>query len=335
MNIFLIPYTWTRHFAVAFVCAGAALLAWWAVLTIAVIHPLWTVEWDGAAYITALCTAVAGASTLAEASLRRAPVYRRILHTAASASLSGLFSLVGYWMWQGVIGPLLVSDAAKTDLLDPTLVSLRYRILAFVFAGMQAGIGPLVLRRGAGFFAHMGAGVAAGLLAASAWYVFGYSKAWFGLSDLYLASAAGAFTFGGAFGLLSWGIPDNLYAGWIRVVSEARHGRRIPIDGLDGGVRERFFGHFPRGLDLFLPAEDGVMELHVSVMVTRTQEYRGRGLTLQPTIVRRFLERIDLRYDARRPAPLETRLSSGDRLLLGPTADPTVVEFLMLPREER
>jgi hypothetical protein len=32
---------------------------------------------------------------------------------------------------------------------------------------------------------------------------------------------------------------------------------------------------------------------------------------------------------------LETRLSSGDRLLLGPQNDPTVVEFIMLPREER
>lgn len=335
MNIFLIPYTWMRHFSVAFVCAAAALLAWWAVLTIAVLFPVWTVEWDGAMYISTLCASVAGASTLAEASLRRISLWKRVLSTAGSAMVSGLLSLAGYWMWHGAIGPLLLPDELAADLSEPTLVSLRYRVAAFLFAGLQTGIGPLIFRKGAGFFAHMGAGVAAGLLAAAAWYVFGYPTSFIGLSDLYLASAAGAVVFGGSFGLLAWGIPDNLYAGWLRIVSETRHGRRIPIDGADGGVRERFVGHFPRGLDLFLPAEDGVMELHISVMVTRRQEYRARGLTLQPTLVRRFLERIDLRYDPRRAAPLETRLSSGDRFSLGPPADPTVVEFIMLPREER
>jgi hypothetical protein len=335
VNIFLIPYTWTRHFAVAFVCAGAALLAWWLVLALAVLFPVWPVSWDGAVYITALCVAVAGASTLAEASLRRNPLWRRVLVTVGSACISGLLSLVAYWAWTALVGPLLLGDTSAADLAEPTLVSLRYRVMAFLFAGVQASVGPLVFRRGAGFFSHLGAGLAAGLFGAATWYVLGYSKSVFSFSDLYLAGAGGALAFGGTFGLLAWGIPDNLYAGWIRVVSETRHGRRIPVDGADGGVRERFLGHFPRGLDLFLPAEDGVMELHISVMVTRRQEYRARGLTLRPTLVKRFLERIDLRYDARRPAPLETKLSSGDRLQLGPASDPTVVEFLMLPREER
>ncbi len=335
MNIFLIPYTWMRHFSVAFVCAGATLLAWWGVLALSVLLPIWPVQWDGAIYLASLCAAVAAASTLAEASLRRAPLWKRALQTMGSATISGGLSLVGYWSWTGLVGPMVFSEGAGVDVLEPTLVSLRYRVLAFLFAGMQAGIGPLVFRRGAGFFSHLGAGVAAGLLAGASWYILGYPKSAIGLSDLYLASAGGALVFGASFGLLAWGIPDNLYAGWLRVVSETRHGRRIPIDAPDGGPRERFLGHFPRGLDLFLPAEDGVMELHISVMVNRKQEYRARGMTLQPTLVRRFLERIDLRYDARRPAPLETRLSSGDRLSLGPPNDPTVVEFVMLPREER
>ncbi len=335
MNIFLIPYTWMRHLSVALVCSGATLLAWWFVLALAVISPVWTVGWDGAVYVTSLSAAVAGASTLAEASLRRLPLWKRVLRTAGSALISGVLSLAGYWSWHGVMGPLVFDDVAGIDLSEPTLVSLRYRMAAFLFAGVPAGVGPLVFRRGAGFFSHMGAGAAAGLMAGATWYVLGYPKSFIGLSDLYLASAGGALVFGATFGLLAWGIPDNLYAGWMRVVSETRHGRRIPVDAPDGAVRERFIGHFPRGLDLFLPAEDGVMELHVSVMVTRKQEYRARGLTLNPTHVRRFLERIDLRYDARRPAPLETRLSSGDRFLLGPASDPTVVEFIMLPREER
>lgn len=332
MNIFLIPYTWMRHFSVAFVCAGAALLAWWIVLAAAVLVPVWPVTWDGALYIGALCVSVAAASTLAEASLRRLPLWKRVLQTVGAGAISGALAMVGYWSWTALIGPLLFSG---TDAVEPTLVSLKYRVMAFLLAGMQAGVGPLVFRKGKGFFAHLGAGIAAGLLAAAAWYILGYPKSAIGLSNLYYASAAGALVFGATFGLLAWAIPDNLYAGWLRVVSETRHGRRIPIDGLDGGPRERFVGHFPRGLDLFLPAEEGVMELHVSVMVNRKQEYRARGLTLRPTLVRRFLERIDLRYDARRPAPLETKLSSEDRLVLGPPSDPTVVEFIMLPREER
>jgi hypothetical protein len=335
VNIFLIPYTWMRHVAVALVCAAAALMGWWVLLAATVYFPFWTVEWDGALYIAMLCFTSAGASTMAEASYRRSPLWKRGLYTFASASLSGSIAIIGYWGWSAFLGPLIFSAVGAADLSEPTLVSLRYRLPGFLLAGMQAGLGPLALRKGQGVFSHFGAGAAAGLLAGATWYTLGYPKSFIGLSDLYLASAAGAVVFGGTFGLLAWGIPDSLYAGWLRIVSESRHGRRIPIDGADGGPRERFLGHFPRGLDVFLPAEDGVMELHISIMVTRKQEYRARGLTLQPTIVKRFLERVDLRYDPRRAAPLETRLSSGDRLLLGPQNDPTVVEFIMLPREER
>ena len=332
MNIFLIPYTWMRHTAVALVCAAACLLGWWLLVAAAVYVPFWPVDWDGALYIAMLCFMSAGASTLAELSYRRSPLWKRFVYTTLSASLSGGIAVIGYWGWSSLLGPLIFSTMGAADLAEPTLVSLRYRLPGFLLAGMQAGLGPLAFRKGDGVFAHFGAGAAAGLLAGATWYALGYPK--FGLSDLYLASAFGALVFGGTFGLLAWGVPDSLYAGWLRVVSESRHGRRIPIDG-DGGPRERFLGHFPRGLDLFLPAEDGVMELHISIMVNRKQEYRARGLTLQPTVVKRFLERVDLRYDPRRAAPLETKLASGDRILLGPQNDPTVVEFLMLPREER
>ncbi|MFZ5480779.1 MAG: hypothetical protein ACOZNI_28725 [Myxococcota bacterium] len=335
MNIFLIPYTWMRHVSVALVCAAAGLFAWWLVLAWAVLLPFWTIAWDGCVYLAALCAFVGGASTLCEASLRRESIVKRVLKTAGSGMVSGMLAIAGYWSWHKIGGPVILSDASAADLAEPTLVSLRYRLAAFALAGTQAGVGPLVFRRFKGFFAHVGAGLVAGLAAGAAWYAWGYSKFIFGFSDLYLASAVGALVFGGVFGLFAWGIPDSLYAGWVRVVSETRHGRRIPVDAPDGSPRERFVGHFPRGLDLFLPADEGVMELHVSLMVNRRQEYRGRGLTLQPTLVRRFLERIDLRYDARRPAPLETKLSSGDRFVLGDPKDPTVLEFVMLPREER
>ena len=100
-------------------------------------------------------------------------------------------------------------------------------------------------------------------------------------------------------------------------------------------------GHFPRGLDLFVPIDDAfplesqVQELHLSLAVDSEQRYVARGLHLVPTIVRRFLERVDLRYDATRPAPLETRITSGDRIVLGQGREATELEFLMLPREER
>jgi hypothetical protein len=192
----------------------------------------------------------------------------------------------------------------------------------------------MLVRRFRGGLAHLFGGVLAGLVGALVWYVAG-NPGWPVGKDLFLAGAFGATAFGFTFGLFTWGVPEELYTGWMRVLTVTRHARRIPINGADGQPRERFVGHFPRGLDLFLPATDGVMELHVSVLVNRRGEFRARGLTLQPTSVRRFLERVDLSYDRTRPAPLETRLASGDRLVMGPKGHETVVEFVMLPREER
>lgn len=331
MNIFLIPYTWMRHFSVAFVCAGAALLAWWVVLTLLTLGSPWPVSWDGPVYLGTLAAVTGGASILAESTLHRDGVIRRVWRTALAALISGVTSVLAYTIWTSVVGPAVLG----AEVGEATLVTLRYRLPAWIFAGIQASAGPIVLRKGKGFANHLGAGMAAGLLGGASWYALGMDTFLLGSGDLYRAGAGGALVFAGSFGLLAWGIPDSLYAGWLRVVTETRHGRRIPVDAPGGQARERFVGHFPRGLDLFLPAEDGVLEMHVSVMVDRQQRYRGRGLTLQPTLVRRFLERIDLRYDPRRPAPLETKLSSGDRLVLGPPESPTVLEFLMLPREER
>jgi len=52
--------------------------------------------------------------------------------------------------------------------------------------------------------------------------------------------------------------------------------------------------------------------------------------------VKRFLEKVDLRYDPRRPAPLETRLASGDRIRISTGQDAFAeLEFIMLPKEEK
>ena len=76
-------------------------------------------------------------------------------------------------------------------------------------------------------------------------------------------------------------------------------------------------------------------KLHVSVSYDGKQIYRARGLTVAPTVLRRLFERLDLRYDPRRPAPLETRLNSGDRLEIGRGDHGAVVEFILLPKEEK
>lgn len=334
VNIYLIPYTPFRHFAVALVTAAMALGAWWLVLSLTWLWSWWSVEWDGPIYLGFVSAAAGGGSILAEGALRRTVLWKRVALFALATSLALGMSIGWYWGWVKLVAPLLFGSSGAEDLADPSLVSLRYRAFSWVAAGFGAALGTGIVRRFRGIFAHLLGGMAAGFAGAAVWFAVGYPK--FNMAqDLFYAGALGAMAFGFFFGLFTWGVPDDLYAGWLRVLTTTRNGRRIPIDAVDGAPRERFVGHFPRGLDLFLPMEEGVLELHVSVLVNRKQEYRARGLTLAPTVVRRFLERVDLSYDPGRPAPLETRLSSGDRIVMGPVGDPTVVEFIMLPREER
>ena len=207
---------------------------------------------------------------------------------------------------------------------------------AFFVGGLASGVAAAVVRKGHGLFSHLAGGAASGLAAGAAWHLLGADlKFEYSFGDLYIAGAGMGLSWGFFYGLLTWSIPDELYAGWLRVLSGYRHGRRIPIDPLDGSAKERFIGHFPRGLDVYLPLEAQVMELHLSIAVDAERRYKARGLTLQPTLVRRFLEQVDLSYDARRPAPLETRLASGDRIELGAGEDQAEVEFIMLPKEEQ
>ncbi len=368
MNIFLVPYTSMRHVVVGLYCGGAALLAWWLFLLWTVnFGPWWTPGWDGFAYLGTVSSVVAGASVMGECVLRRRSVVKRLLLPLLAMVISFFGSMAAFWLWQallapGLLAPLvafcirelslftvqlgedfsdqqleLLATGVEADVVDASLVSLRYRLGGFVLVGFASAIGPAVVRRARGAISHLLAGVLAGLLAAATWYVFNRIIS----SDLYLAAALGAVVWGTSFGFFAWGLPDDLYAGWLRVLSASRFGRRIPIDAPDGAPVERFVGHFPRGLDLFVPIDDAfplenqVQELHLSLAVDNEQRYVARGLHLAPTFVRRFLERVDLRYEETRPAPLETRITSGDRIVLGHGREVTELEFLMLPREER
>jgi hypothetical protein len=362
MNIFLVPYTPMRHLVVGLYCAGAGLLAWWGLLTFtAVLGPAWGPGSDGAIFLTLVGATVATASVVGEHALRRSPLWKRFVSAAIAGALSFFLGLFAFWFWNGILGPALLGplvrlgidslglfraglppdaggdqlramvDAVALDIGDASLVSLRYRLGGFLAVGFAMSIGPLAVRKGRGILYHLAAGMLAGMFAAAGWHLFNAVIS----SDLYWAGAAAAATWGFCFGVFAWPIPDELYAGWLRVLSFERFGRRIPIDAYDRQPKERFVGHFPRGLDLFLPGEAGVMEMHLSVAVDGEHRYFARGLSLAATTVRRFLERVNLSYDPRRPAPLETRLTSGDRIVLGHGEQSAELEFLMLPREER
>lgn len=367
MNIYLIPYTGMRHVVLGLTLAAAGLLGWWGVSFLElVVQPLlhdrfgtvWSRAMDGPLYVGTLVVITSMGTLLAEGSLRRRALGWRFLWAAAAAMVAS-FMLMLLWGLIRLFTPLFASASSDTLLGDPSLVTLRFRIAVWLAAGFASGLGPFLVRRvhaaitsrfawggrdasgpsapaswleiGLSLFAHLGGATAAGAFAAIAWYVPAYYGTLQG--DLYLASALAAATFGGVHGLLVWPMPEDLYAGWIRVLSYERYGLRIPVPHADGTPAERFVGHFPRGLDLYLPAERGVAELHVS-FVLGADRYTVRGLSIRPVVVKRLLERIDLRYDPRRPAPLETTLGMEDRVLLGPDGE-TEIEFLMLPREER
>lgn len=365
MNIYLIPYTMARHVVTALPVGGAALLAWWWTLVwIVELGPRfhawgwwWSQASEGAWFLSCVSSAIATVSVLFEGSVRR----RALRWRFTWAFLAGCIAFVGTWMAWAIWTPLLprlAGQGMREVLADTSLVTLRYQLPLWLGAGLASGMGPLVARglqraisekwrvgldphppvgswtwslAARSSFQHLGGAATGGLLGAAAWHALGFYD-WL-QGDLYLAGAAGALVWGAVHGLLVWGIPDELYAGWIRVLSPERHGLRIPIPRADGSPAERFVGHFPRGLDLWLPADRGVAELHASFVVDEHHRYTVRGLSVQPTVVRRFLERIDLRYDPQRPAPLETSLHMEDRILLGAEGE-TCLEFLMLPKEE-
>ncbi len=354
MNIFLLPYTWLRHLSMAYWCASAGLMAWWVVLFgLVVVNLDWPPGLDGPILMATVSMTVAAASILGEANLRRLPIWRRVVTVATVMGISGVITTIYYYMWHGfttvVTGFRFFHDPSMTfngaidyavDASDASLVSITFRMGAFAMGGLGCGTGCLVVRKFQEPVSHLAGGLSAGLLGGIAWYVSGLpsdASIFVVLApqkDLFLAGALMGLVWGFSFGLLAWSIPDELYVGWLRVLTPNRFARRIPVDGLDGKARERFVGHFPRGLDLFLPIEDGVQELHLSVTVNEKKRYTARGLSQFPTTLRSLLNRVDIRYDPRQPVPVETTLASGDRIVLGEGEQKAEVEFILLPREE-
>jgi len=338
MNIVLIPYTWTRHVAPGLVTGSVALFAWWGwLIYYTVLAPklfsmglLLTLPAQGFMLLCSVSALLAGTSVAMEGALYRHSVLRRAATIVAVAFGTFVASAIAFGVTGGIVGVFMGQEMSAIA-ADGSLVTLRYRVMQWIMVGLMTGLGPVVARRGAGFLTHAFGGMVSAGIGCATWHYLGFHL----FQDYYLASALGFFSWGLFYGLLIWAVPRDLYAGWVRVLSAYRYGYRIPIDSLQGGLSERFVGHFPRGLDLFLPVERGVAELHVSALVDGEQNYAVRGLSVWPTLTRRMLERVDLRYDPRSPAPLQTYLHNGDRMVLSDGVNETHLEFLLLPKEER
>lgn len=371
MNIVLIPHNWTRHVAVAFYTGAVPVVIWWILLnwlialgpTLYEQNLLWSPSAEGPILFGFMAAGIAWVHISAEAGLRRRALMWKVMLPLLASVLAMVFAILGSVLVE-VLTPLLVGavfEGYGALYSDPHTVTLRHRILEFLLAGWSVGVSTLLVRGVWGFtgalakyipdsakpfieipenparisfmqaFNHLFAGMTAALLGGAVWHLLAHVV----FRDMYLATAIGFSVWGFTYGLLAWGVPGNLYAGWIRILSDHRYGHRIPIDRPEGGPVERVAGHYPRGLDLWVGAEHGVAELHASFVADGEGGYAVRGLSQQPMRVKRSLEAIDLSYDAASPVPLETDLRMEDRVYVGPGKNATVVEFILLPKEER
>lgn len=363
MELERIPYTWTRHLA-AGLKAGANMLVLWLLFQALIVGGAPMLEerglyWRREAELFVLLSLGAGVlawtSVSTEWRLRKRRLFWRIFYGGAAALSAWLLALVFMLIVQGLLRAR-GGEVWGDTLTDPSLVSLRYRGAFWVAAGVASGLGPWLARSmrffqdrlgfddGTGpaikprwtslvseLYHHLMAGLTGSLLGASISYAF-FAYSWLA-SDLYLGSALGLIAWGVVHGSIAWILPEDLYGGWARLLTGERFGKRIFLGRLDGVHTERFLGHYPRGLDLFVDSTQGVEELHVSLVNDGRGRFTVRGLSYAPTRLRRFLESIDLSYDASRPAPLETELTMEDRVLVGPEGE-TEFEFLMLPVDE-
>ena len=367
MNIRLIPYNWIRHFSVGLFCAGLATIAWWVVLHWLVLMggqgTIWKQFYEGVVILTVLAVTIGCGTVAAESILRRRPVPWMMLLVFVAGLCTFLCTGLGVYLVDlstFMLGQSMEGTLENPVMGGPATLALRYKILDWIVVGIGAALGALtarllwhlILKLRARFeekipsfialpdehskmswllfYNHIVGGLAAALISAAVWHLFNHNLT----HDLYYASAFSFMTMGFLFGCFVWGIPPDLYAGWIRILSHHRFGHRIPILALDGGHSERFFGHFPRGLDVFVEAEHGVQEIHASFVGDKAGNYAVRGLSQSPTSLKRFLERIDLSYDPLSPVPLEAGLSMEDLVYMGPPNQQTIVEFLFLPKEE-
>jgi hypothetical protein len=328
MNIYLIPYTWLRHFQFAFWSSICGLVVWWLYLSwLLLVGPFWPASWDTIFTGMFLSGGIAVSNVLGEAGLQRWSFKKRLLKSMMCMGVAIGSSLLLFWLWR-LISTWLFSNIGN----DHHVVALKFKLGYFIVAGFVCSLSVLSVRKWEGkvyIINHFLAGLMAGVSAAAIWSI----SAYYFVQNLYWAGALMFVSFGFFFGLCAWPIPSRLYIGWLRVLNGKRFGQRIPIDARDDRAKERFVGHYPNGLDLYLSGKEGVRELHISVLHQPDQDlYSLRGLSLKHTKMKRFLEWALLDYNPKSPVPREVQLHNEDRIELGQSSE---VEFLILPREER
>ena len=329
MNIRLVPFTWARHIHVALVTVSTAVLCWWALIMLVGLRgTLWPAQLDGPIFIGVLSFGVVLGGVVAEGMLDARGAKWWVKSSLLGAVLVGGLGAGGA-AWLAHFLLLKISSSAASNFeIAPVISSVRYAVWGFCAGGLFTGIGLVVVRGSKDKFNLLGGGLAGGLAASVVWWV---SKETY---DPFVASGLAAVAWGAVTGLLAWIVPSSLYSGWVRVLSGSRFGWRVRVDSENETSSELVVGHYPLGLDMWLPANEGVRELHLSVANTDDGRYVGRGMSLYPTVVSRFLERVDLRYDPEKPVPLETPLSSGDMITLSDGQTGTHLEFVMLPKRE-
>ena len=342
MNVFLIPYNWTRHIQMGLWCGVVGTFFWMAWMSSLLLFGLSVSPvLDGFTIVFLLALTGALGIRTGEAGLLRWTLRRRILSIALTTAFTFAWALLIYWLWS-LIALGLFDELGR----DPHVAALRYRLGDFMAAGLICSLSHISsvrwssraemvskesLKRVVGI--ALLAGLFASVTASAGWSLANY---W--ISQHYYWSGLMMFAlFGFAWGLGLWTVPDELYTGWIRVLSRDRFGHRVPVDADKSVFKERFVGSYVNGLDLHLPyttssGSEGVQQLHISVLRDPQNQYYVRGLAQEHTKMQRFLEWALLSYNPSSPVPKEIRLSNGDRLELGPQ---TEVEFVVIPREER
>lgn len=330
MNIFLIPYTWVRHFQFAIWSALCGLIAWWMyLLTMTQGWIFWSAAWDAFVTNALLVASVVCANVLGEASLRRWTIGVRIRKLLLAGSIGVGTCLLMNWTWH-LVASMMLEDIGSVY----HIVALKYRWGDFVGAGLSMAVGLLTVekwkeRPKSFVLQYLLGGVFAGLSTGAMWSITSY----YGVQDLYWAGAVMFMVSGASFGLAVRTIPDDLYVGWVRILSGSRFGHRIPIDAKDKRPKERFIGSYPNGLDMFFPFEEQVQPLHGSIVhLPHNNTYTLRGLSQNHIKMLRMLEWAKLNYNPTSSVPLEVELGNCDRVELG---EQVTVEFLILPREER
>ena len=160
-----------------------------------------------------------------EAGLLRWTLRRRILSIALTTAFTFAWALLIYWLWS-LIALGLFDELGR----DPHVAALRYRLGDFMAAGLICSLSHISsvrwssraemvskesLKRVVGI--ALLAGLFAAVTASAGWSLANY---W--ISQHYWSGLMMFALFGFAWGLGLWTVPDELYTGWIRVLSRDR-----------------------------------------------------------------------------------------------------------------